>query len=309
MPADTPCADRADYRKIGVPTLILGNRQDPIHPWTLAETLSELIPGAELREVTPKSVSLERHAADVQKALDDFLTRRFLKIRGNPMLKCSDSLWSADLANLAAEIKRVEPYSERFHLDVADGHYVPSMLFFPDLVKALRKHTSKPFEVHLMTTDPSAWVEPFVEAGADGVIFCFDSLTDPGRGDQAGQGPGQVRGDLAAGDRAGQPARPYWTTIDQVTIVGTPMGTKGTSMDPSIFDKIREARAAIEQAFGPSRDPGRRRHPPQHGAADPRGRRRLDRAGLADVRRRSGGDAAVAGMACDTIGNYAASRR
>ena len=52
------------------------------------------------------------------------------------MLKCSTSLWSADLANLAAEIKRVEPYSERFHLDVADGHYVPSMLFFPDLVKA-----------------------------------------------------------------------------------------------------------------------------------------------------------------------------
>ena len=92
------------------------------------------------------------------------------------MLKCSTSLWSADLANLAAEIKRVEPYTERFHLDVADGHYVPSMLFFPDLVKALRKHTSKPFEVHLMTTDPSAWIEPFVEAGADGVIFCFDSL-------------------------------------------------------------------------------------------------------------------------------------
>ena len=38
------------------------------------------------------------------------------------MLKCSVSLWSADLANLAAEIKRVEPYAERFHLDVADGH-------------------------------------------------------------------------------------------------------------------------------------------------------------------------------------------
>ena len=53
------------------------------------------------------------------------------------MLKCSASLWSADLSNLGAEIRRVEPYTERFHLDVADGHYVPSMLFFPDLVKAL----------------------------------------------------------------------------------------------------------------------------------------------------------------------------
>src|SRR5262245_49511174 len=61
--------------------------------------------------------------------------------QGDAMLKCSASLWSADLSNLAAEINRVEPYIERFHLDVADGHYVPSLLFFPDLVKALRPHT------------------------------------------------------------------------------------------------------------------------------------------------------------------------
>ena len=45
------------------------------------------------------------------------------------MLKCATSLWSADLANLAADIRRVAPYSERFHLDVADGHYAPTMLF------------------------------------------------------------------------------------------------------------------------------------------------------------------------------------
>ena len=48
------------------------------------------------------------------------------------MLRCSTSLWSADLANLASEIQRVTPYSERFHLDVADGHYVKNLLFFPD---------------------------------------------------------------------------------------------------------------------------------------------------------------------------------
>ena len=62
------------------------------------------------------------------------------------MLKCATSLWSADLANLAADIQRVEPYSERFHLDVADGHYAPTMLFFPDLVAALRPHTDRPLK-------------------------------------------------------------------------------------------------------------------------------------------------------------------
>src|SRR5260370_16163559 len=95
------------------------------------------------------------------------------------MLKCATSLWSADLTNLAAEIKRVEPYSERFHIDVADGHYVKTLLFFPDLVKAMRPCTCLPFEVHLMTADPLSWVEPFVEAGADSLIFFLDAGGDP----------------------------------------------------------------------------------------------------------------------------------
>src|SRR3954454_16141561 len=93
------------------------------------------------------------------------------------MLKCSTSLWSADLS----EIRRVESYSERFHLDVADGHYVPNLLFFPDLVAALRKHTRLPFEVHLMTTDPMAWIGPFSDALADGFIFCLDAAGEPAR--------------------------------------------------------------------------------------------------------------------------------
>ncbi len=163
------------------------------------------------------------------------------------MLKCSTSLWSADLANLGAEIRRVDPYTERFHLDVADGHYVPSLLFFPDLVKALRKHTEKPFEVHLMTNEPDAWIEPFVEAGADGVIFCFDSLTNPGAAIKIVKDLGKFVGVSLLVTEPVNSLRPYWHTIDQVTIVGTPMGTKGTSMDSSIFDKIHEARATIEK--------------------------------------------------------------
>jgi ribulose-phosphate 3-epimerase len=163
------------------------------------------------------------------------------------MLKCSASLWSADLSNLGAEIRRVEAYTERFHLDVADGHYVPSMLFFPDLVKALRKHTAKPFEVHLMTTDPLAWVEPFVEAGADGVIFCFDSLKDPTAAIKMVKHLGKF---VAISLLVTEPVsvlEPYWNLIDQVTIVGTPMGTKGTTMQPEIFEKIQEAREAIQK--------------------------------------------------------------
>jgi pimeloyl-ACP methyl ester carboxylesterase len=77
LPGDRPCAHREDYGRIRFPTLILGNRQDPIHPWSFAETLAHLIPGAEFREITPKSVSLEAHAADVQRSIDAFLTTHF----------------------------------------------------------------------------------------------------------------------------------------------------------------------------------------------------------------------------------------
>src|SRR5262245_21169968 len=161
------------------------------------------------------------------------------------MLRCSTSLWSADLTDLAAEVRRVEPYSERFHLDVADGHYVPTLLFFPDLVKALRKHTKVPFEVHLMTTDPAAWVDPFAEAGADGVIFCFDSAKDPGGLIEELKRRGLMVGVSLLIAEHLDVLEPYWTRLDVVTTVGTAMGIKGASMDASVPEKIKRAREVI----------------------------------------------------------------
>jgi ribulose-phosphate 3-epimerase len=163
------------------------------------------------------------------------------------MVKCATSLWSADLGNLAAEIRRVEPYSERFHLDVADGHYVPTMLFFPDLVKALRPYSRLSFEIHLMTTEPLAWIEPFVEAGADGFIFCLDSARDPGAVLQAIRHHQKYAGISVLLTEPLDLLEPYWQDLDVVTIVGTAMGIKGASMDPQVPSKIREARAAIRR--------------------------------------------------------------
>lgn len=163
------------------------------------------------------------------------------------MLKCATSLWSADLANLAADMRRVEPYSERFHLDVADGHYVPTMLFFPDLVKALRPHTKLPFEIHLMTTDPATWIDPFIEAGADGFIFCFDSTVDPGGLLKAIRARGKYAGVSLLLNEPLELLEPYWKDLDILTIVGTEMGIKGASMDASVPDKIRQARSIIRR--------------------------------------------------------------
>ena len=161
------------------------------------------------------------------------------------MLKCSTSLWSADLANLGADMIRVAPFSERFHLDVADGHYVPTMLFFPDLVKQLRPKTKVPFEVHLMTVDPLAWIEPFADAGADGIIFCLDSAKEPGKVIEAVKKHGMFVGVSLLITEGLECIEPFWADLDVLTIVGTAMGIKGATMADSVPPKIRQAKKMI----------------------------------------------------------------
>ena len=163
------------------------------------------------------------------------------------MLKCATSLWSADLANLASDIRRVEPYSTRFHLDVADGHYVPQLLFFPDLVRQLRPHTKLPFEVHLMVTDPQAWIQPFVEAGADTLIFTLDAAPDPAQVLRAIRAAGKLAGVSLLITEDIDLLEPLWNDLDIITIVGTAMGIKGAGLDPAVPDKIRKARRLIDE--------------------------------------------------------------
>ena len=162
------------------------------------------------------------------------------------MLKCATSLWSANLGNLAADMQRVEPYSERFHLDVADGHYVDSLLFFPDLVKALRKHTSVPFEVHLMTTEADKWLEPFSEAGADRFIFSLDAVPDPAALIAKTKALGKTVGFALRIEEPIDLIAPYWDSLDTLCVIGTALGIKGATMDPGVPGKIKRAREIID---------------------------------------------------------------
>lgn len=163
------------------------------------------------------------------------------------MLKCSTSLWSADLVNLESEMRRVEPFSERFHLDVADGHYTQTLLFFPDLVAAIRRHTTLPLEVHLMTTHPLDWIDPFADAGADLFIVHLDSAD---RVDQI-LATIETRGKMAAiALPLHEPLdalEPYWNRIALVCMIGVEIGVKGVSMNPRAPERIRQVRHTIRQ--------------------------------------------------------------
>ena len=160
-------------------------------------------------------------------------------------LKCSTSLWSADLSNLATEIGRVEPFSDRFHLDVSDGQMVDTLLFFPDLVAAMRCHTERPFEIHLIASGPDKWVKPFVEAGGD--IF----IVYPG--DHTCETLELIRSlDKKVGVSLGLThdlsfLNDLWEIIDVVTIVGTDIGIKGADMDKSVPARISHCRHIVDE--------------------------------------------------------------
>jgi pimeloyl-ACP methyl ester carboxylesterase len=79
IPRDAPNLSRDEWRSLTVPTLVLANREDVIHPFEYGKALAQNIPGAEFKELTPKAVNERRHAADVQRFIGDFLQQHFLR--------------------------------------------------------------------------------------------------------------------------------------------------------------------------------------------------------------------------------------
>ncbi|MBI4825363.1 MAG: ribulose-phosphate 3-epimerase [Nitrospirae bacterium] len=84
------------------------------------------------------------------------------------MIKIAPSILSADFARLGDEIKAAEKAgADLIHIDVMDGHFVPNITIGPLVVKAARKSTSLPLDVHLMIEDPDKYIDDFADSGAD----------------------------------------------------------------------------------------------------------------------------------------------
>jgi ribulose-phosphate 3-epimerase len=135
-----------------------------------------------------------------------------------------------------------------FHIDVADGHYAGTLLFFPDLVKACRQHTTKPFEVHLIVTNPLQWIDPFADAGADSIIVYPDTNDDNDKVVAAIKKRGIKFGISLKLPQSVDTFDPYWNELSTVCIVGTDIGVKGViDLDPRCPEKIEQCRRIIDE--------------------------------------------------------------
>lgn len=159
------------------------------------------------------------------------------------------SILASDFARLGEEVRALEAAgADWIHVDVMDGHFVPNLTMGPDIVKAIRPHSTLPFDVHLMVAPVDPWLEAYRAAGADILSV------HPESGPHLHRTLGRIR---QLGAKAGivfNPGTPLSILeevvdlVDLVLIMSVNPGFGGQAFVDSALHKIERARAVLDRA-------------------------------------------------------------
>ena len=152
----------------------------------------------------------------------------------------SPSLLSANFTRLKEDIKVVEDAGvDRLHLDVMDGHFVPNLTFGPFIIKDIRKITSSHLETHLMITEPHKYIDEYIDAGSDTLIFHYEASRDISNDLKHIQDRGVKAGIAINPDSDYKQILKYANNLDYILIMSVFPGFGGQSFIESTLDTMK----------------------------------------------------------------------